>query len=70
MRATPRRRLDKLEHATAPPGRIIVIGCRQYDWTPAHLAEAARLAELAAGPNDTIVRVQYVKSWKAENEAH
>ena len=60
------KRIDALEKAAVPPGKMVVVGLGEFDWTQEQLDAAMASAKLEAGPNDYVVGVTY-GDWPPED---
>ena len=52
-------RIEDLERAELPPGKMVVVGLGHFDWTPEQLDAAVKVAEEEAGPNAVVFAVSY-----------
>ena len=59
-------RLERLEGQAEPPGKVIVVGVRDYDGE--RLAADLAAARLEMGPNDTLIKVRYERNWRGPDE--
>ena len=60
------RRLERLERQAEPPGKVRVVGVRDYDGEHLEADIAAARAEM--GPNDTLIKVRYERNWRGPDE--
>ena len=60
------RRIERIEGQAKSPGEHIIVGAGEWDLSEAELDAKVAAARAAAGPNDTIVVIRYVKDWRVD----